>query len=96
MLEHRGDVDTAEAHYEITAIDRETKTVLVNFAWQDHGLHHSVPVSDVEDSAGILEAVKEHYEKYKADVEKAHAERKPLPGDVQGLIGQKHMRQVDV
>lgn len=90
-LEHIGDIDTSIDHYEITAIDRETKTVLVNFAHNGHGLHHSVFVEDVEDVPGILQAVREHYERYKADVEKAHAERKPLPDEIHALIGQKYM-----
>ena len=88
-LKHEGTVDSSLDHYEITGIDRATRKVLVNFAYRGHGLHHAVFVEDVEDSAGILRAVKEHYEKYKVDVEKAHARTAPLPDEVNALIGYK-------
>ena len=92
MLEHTGDVDTRTDHYQITSIDRKTGIILVNFAWHGHGLHHMIAIEDVEDSEGMLKAIEEHYGRYKADVEKAHAHEMPLPDTVRALIGQKHAR----
>ena len=88
-LKHEGTIDTSEPHYQITGIDRATKKVLVNFSHNGHGLHHSVFVDDVDDAQGILAAVQEHYEKYKADVEQAQASQAPILDDVAALIGQK-------
>lgn len=86
---HQGTIDTTTDHYEITGIDRATKKVLVNFAYRGHGLHHSVFVDDIEDNEGIFTAVKEHYAKYKSDVEQAAYSRAPLSDAVASLIGQK-------
>lgn len=88
-VKHEGTIDSSVDHYEITALDRPTRKVLVNFAYKGHGLHHSVFVDDIEDSAGILAAIEAHYKQYKGDVERAQAQQVALPDDVLALVGQK-------
>ena len=92
-LEQKWTVDASTDHYVITGIDRETKTVLANFAWHGHGLHHMLTVPDIGDRDGILQAVQEHYERYKTDIETARTHQEPLPDEVQGLIWQRYVTQ---